>query len=85
ILATEAIHAWKSDGEGDWFIDPDVSADDIGQEVDFRLSYNFYDELNLTLRGGYFIPGDAAGYLLRGTTDYDDPAWELKSTITFKF
>lgn len=85
IKATEPIHAWKSDGEGDWKIDPDVSADDIGQEIDFRFSYDLYKELNLTFRGGYFIPGDAAGYLIRGNNNYDDPAWELKGMITYKF
>ncbi len=85
IRATQPVHAWKSDGNGDWIIDPNTSANDLGQEIDFRISYKMYKQLDLTLRGGYFIPGDAAGYLINGTTAYNDPAWELKGTITMKF
>ena len=85
IRATQPVHAWASNGEGDWTIDPNTSASDLGQEVDFRISYNIYNELNFTLRGGYFIPGDAAGYLINGNNTFTDPAWELKSTITYKF
>lgn len=85
IRATQPIHAWGSDGNGDWTINPDVSASDIGQEIDFRISYNMYKELNLTLRGGFFMPGDAVGYLINGNTDNNDSVWELKSTITYKF
>ncbi|MFZ0391434.1 MAG: hypothetical protein WAN36_13325 [Calditrichia bacterium] len=90
IRATQPVHAWTpvTDDDGnvvDAEIDADKSASDLGQEVDFRLSYNIYPELNFTIRGGYFMPGDAAGYLIRGNTRSDDPAWELKSTITYKF
>ncbi|GAB4377333.1 MAG: hypothetical protein Kow0042_24890 [Calditrichia bacterium] len=85
IRATQPIHGWGLNESGDTVIDPDVSSSDIGQEVDFRLSYQMFKELDFTLRGGYFIPGDAAGYLILGHTKYDDPAWELKSTITYKF
>lgn len=91
ILATKEIPAWKAidankDGNlDDAEIDPGNSANDIGQEVDFRFSYQIYDELNFTLRGGYFVPGDAAKYLITGSNVLDDPAWELKSTITYKF
>jgi hypothetical protein len=85
LRATQPIHAWGPDGEGDWRIDPDKSAQDIGQEVDFRISYNMYKQLNLTLRGGYFMPGKAAGYLINGTDEYNKAAWELKATVTLKF
>ena len=90
IRATQPVHAWTKvkDEAGnviDSKIDPNVSANDLGQEVDFRISYNMYKGFNLTLRGGYFIPGDAAGYLINGNTTYTDPAWELKGTVTLKF
>jgi hypothetical protein len=85
LLATEDIHAWASDGQGDWTIDPNTKANDIGQEFDFRFGYQFYDELGIMLRGGYFMPGDAAGYLINGTNAFDDPAWELKGLVTYKF
>jgi len=85
IRSTQPVHAWASDGEGDWTINPDVSASDLGQEIDFRFSYKMYKELDVTLRGGYFMPGDAVGYLIRGNTSFNDPAWELKTTVTYKF
>ena len=92
IRATQPVHAWSvvTDEQGnpvDAEIDPDTYAQDLGQEVDFRLSYQMYKNLNLTLRGGYFMPGDAAAYLINGTKDgYDlKPAWELKFTVTHKF
>ncbi|NOX88878.1 MAG: alginate export family protein [Calditrichaeota bacterium] len=85
LRSTQPIHAWASDGADDWKIDPDTKSNDLGQEVDFRVSYKIYDELTFTLRGGYFVPGKAAGYLINGTDSYNDPAWELKSTLTLKF
>ncbi len=90
IRATQPVHAWSKvlDDQGnvvDAVIDPNVSSSDLGQEVDFRISYNMYKGLNLTLRGGYFLPGDAAGYLINGNNKYTDPAWELKGTVTMKF
>jgi hypothetical protein len=85
LMATQDIHAWASDGQGDWTIDPNTKANDIGQEIDFRFGYQLYKELGLMLRGGYFMPGDAAGYLLNGTTEYSDAAWELKGMVTYKF
>ncbi len=85
IRATQPVHAWRSDGNNDWYIDPNVSANDLGQEVDFRLSYNMYNQLNITLRGGVFLPGKAAQYLINGNTSASDPAWELKTTVTYKF
>ncbi len=81
IMATQDVMAWDAEGNPD----PSRTASDLGQEVDFRFSYQIYNELNFTLRGGYFIPGDAAKYLITGSTNYDDAAWELKSTITYKF
>ncbi|APF19314.1 hypothetical protein Calab_3621 [Caldithrix abyssi DSM 13497] len=85
IRSTQPVHAWRGDDNGDWIIDQNKSANDLGQEVDFRCSYKIYDELDFTIRGGYFIPGTAAGYLINGNDDFTDPVWELKSTITYKF
>jgi hypothetical protein len=85
LRSTQPVHAWASDGGGDWTIDPNTKSNNLGQEIDFKFSYNIYKELNFTLRGGYFLPGDAAGYLINGTNQFSDNAWELKSTITLKF
>ena len=58
---------------------------DLGMEVDFRLKHNVYKNLFFMLRGGYFIPGDAAGYLINGHADDMDPAYELKGMVVYKF
>jgi hypothetical protein len=80
LMATEPIYAWTAAGP-----DLNTSADDIGMEVDFKTDYKIYDKLTLTFRGGYFIPGTGGQYLINGNDKNDDPAYELKTTITFKF
>ncbi len=81
IKATQSIPKWDASGNPDY----SATASDLGQEVDFRATYKIYDQLGWTLRGGYFMPGKAARYLINGTSAYKDAAWELKSTITYKF
>lgn len=39
----------------------------------------------MTLRGGYFMPGDAAAYLINGNAQNKENVWELKGTFTYKF
>ena len=84
IVATNAIPAW-SVVDGDTEVDYTKTATDLGQEVDFNFSYKMMDDLSLILRGGYFMPGDAVGYLIRGNTLKSDGAWELKGIVGFKF
>lgn len=80
LKATQPIYAWTAAG-------PDLtkSADDIGMEIDFKTDYKIYDKLTLSFMGGYFIPGTGAQYLINGNDNNDDPAYELKTTITFAF
>lgn len=86
IMASQDIAAWSHDATtGTTTIDNTTTASDLGQEVDFRFSYKIYDELSAHLRGGYFMPGDAAGYLINGNSSLSDPAWELKGMILYKF
>jgi hypothetical protein len=44
-----------------------------------------YSELAFIFRGGYFMPGDAAGYLINGTKDFNDPAYEFKGMVVYNF
>jgi len=91
IMATNDVYAWsKVDENGDGTVDftrmdLNNSATDLGQEIDFKFTYKMYDELALILRGGYFMPGDAAGYLINGNTNASDPAYELKGMVLYKF
>ncbi len=82
IKATQPIYAWTNDGKPDM---DGASSTDLGQEIDFRIQYTMHEGLNFLLRGGYFIPGDAAGYLINGNTDNADPVWELKGMVVYKF
>jgi hypothetical protein len=90
LKATQPVPVWSVvtdtlDVVVDASIENDDTADDLGSEVDFRISYMMYKQLNVSLRGGVFLPGDAALYLIRGNNAIDDPAWELKGMITLKF
>ncbi|MBD3223563.1 MAG: hypothetical protein GF313_02470 [Caldithrix sp.] len=82
IMATQPIYEWNPDGTPNM---DGESANDLGQEIDFKFVYGMQPELKFLLRGGYFMPGDAAGYLLNGSTALDDPAWELKGMVLYKF
>lgn len=85
-MATQPISAWAMDQTtGAIVIDNDVTANDLGSEIDLKVDYNIVENLSCTLRGGYFIPGDAAGYLINGNTTNLDPAYEVKGVILFKF
>jgi hypothetical protein len=41
--------------------------------------------MDVAFRGGYFMPGPAAGYLINGTDRFDTAAWELKGMATYRF
>ncbi|RLD13115.1 hypothetical protein DRI50_07790 [candidate division KSB1 bacterium] len=71
IKATQSIPKWDASCNPDY----SATASDLGQEVDFRATYKIYDQLGWTLRGGYFMPGKAARYLINGTSAYKDAAW----------
>lgn len=80
LKATQPIYAWTAAG-------PDLtkSADDIGWEFDVKADYSINEKLGVGVRGGYFQPGTGGAYLVNGNDTFDDGAWEIKSTITFKF
>jgi hypothetical protein len=82
LRATDAIHAWTADS---MTTVGDASSSDIGQEIDWRIDVKLYPQLALGFRGGAFLPGEAAGYLINGTNAFDDPAWEHKATLTLTF
>ena len=81
IRANKPIYAWDAAGPK-----PNLSAKDLGWEIDFKADYKMHDgKVILTLRGGYFKPGKAAGYLINGTDEYKKAAWELKGEVWFNF
>lgn len=90
LRATQPIFAWSTvkDTLGnviDSAIDLQTSSKDIGSEVDFRISYKLMENFVVGVRGGYFMPGDGALYLINGHNKLDDPAWELKGVVAAAF
>lgn len=83
ITATQPIHAWSTDASG-WTIGAENSTD-IGSEIDLKFDYGILPSLDFSLRGGVFMPGDAAGYLINGTNKYSDTVREIKTELEFKF
>ena len=88
VQATEPLQPWR-DGNGNGAIDPGElgpeSSNDLGSELDMRVTWNLYPGLSWVVRGGVFWPGDASGYLINGTAAHDARAWELRTTIRFAF
>jgi len=88
IRATEALRPWV-DANKNNAIEPGelgaVSSSDIGRELDFVLDWTLMPNLVWTLRGGYMDAGDAAGYLINGTSAFDENPWELRTTLRFNF
>ncbi|MGR3309648.1 MAG: hypothetical protein ACUZ77_02635 [Candidatus Brocadiales bacterium] len=78
--------AWADEREKfEGGIDRDRSSRDIGQEFDYKLSYHIFSNLTFDLRGGIFLPGRAASFLIAGADSWNAAAWEGRWDITFKF
>jgi hypothetical protein len=80
LQATEDVYAWNANG-----VDLNTSASDLGWDVDVKTDYAINKKLTASFRTGYFAPGTAAQYLINGNDQNDNGAWELKTTVTFKF
>lgn len=85
LKATEGISPWVANAETGAVINRAISATDLGSEIDFRISWTIVKNLSTHLRGGWFFPGDAAAYLIRGNNAKMDTAWELKGEVTLAF
>ncbi|MDQ7087055.1 MAG: hypothetical protein Q9Q13_03990 [Acidobacteriota bacterium] len=96
MQATEPIFAWSeiptdktlpsySYGLQVGDLDNVPSSDDLGTELDMRLTWKLQPGLVWILRGGVFWPGDGAGYLINGTNLYDDKAYELRTIVKYTF
>jgi hypothetical protein len=80
LKATQPIFAYDATGTPGT-----ASATDLGQEIDANLHLTVYKGFGYKALFGYFIPGEAAGYLINGVDTYLDPAWEVKQVVTAKF
>jgi len=80
LKATQPVFGFEADGTPS-----SDSATDLGQEIDANLHLNIYKGFGYKALFGYFIPGEASGYLINGVETHLDPAWELKQVVTAKF
>jgi hypothetical protein len=85
-------------GEGDGIITPDEydhdpygdplrdypgsQSTDLGVEIDGRIDLALPDHVTVTLRGGSFAPGPAAGYLINGTSKFNKKPMGLRLDVT---
>ncbi len=91
IRATEELKPWH-DADGDGVITPDEygrDADrragvstDLGNEINARLDWVLERNLTLSIRYGLFMPGEAAGFLINGTSKYLENAYELRAGVS---
>ncbi len=57
--------------------------DEIGVEIDARLTQKIYDSLSLTVIGAYLLADD--GYGIEGGADSGDDAYQFGVGLDFKF
>lgn len=88
LRASEALRPWR-DANGNGAIEAAefgaARSKDLGWELDAKADWTLMKNLTWTFRGGVFSPGAASGYLLNGTDQFLDNAWELRTTLAFNF
>jgi hypothetical protein len=55
---------------------------ELGSEIDGRIDWTLSGRVTLTLRGGSFAAGPAAGYLVNGTTKFNKSPIGLRLNVT---
>ncbi len=89
MQATEPIFAWaEAYDPGNLYpgdLDNVSTSDDLGWELDARLTWKVYPGLLWIFRAGYFAPGDGALYLVNGSDRWDEDAFELRTIVKFSF
>jgi hypothetical protein len=61
---------------------PGSQSTDLGVEIDGRIDWTLPDHVTVTLRGGRFAPGPAAGYLINGTGKFNKKPMGLRLDVT---
>ncbi|MFN8548789.1 MAG: hypothetical protein U0527_12690 [Candidatus Eisenbacteria bacterium] len=85
IRASKGIRSW-ADANGDGAIDASefgsrVSTE-LGSEIDGRFDWHLDHDATLSLRGGMFFPREAAGWLVHGTSKYQEKVREIRLHLT---
>lgn len=61
---------------------PGSQSTDLGTEIDGRIDWTLPDHVTVTLRGGSFAPGPAAGYLINGTSKFTKKPMGLRLDVS---
>lgn len=86
IRATEILKGWSDvNGDGSISMDeygidprgPKGESTELGSEIDGRIDWRVHRTATVSLRGGIFSPGPAAGYLIHGTAKYQESPFLL--------
>lgn len=84
IRASEPIQAW-ADADSNAVIQPEemtgLISDQLGSEFDVRIDWSLEQKVTVSLRGGLFLPREAASLLLYGTNRHQESARELRLTV----
>jgi len=88
LRSTEALKGWSdadvpdgriSAGEyGDDPFGPRAESTELGSEIDWWADWRVDPRVTLSLRGGLFSPGPAAGYLINGTQKFTESPFLLR-------
>ncbi|MCA9727691.1 MAG: hypothetical protein KC729_08405 [Candidatus Eisenbacteria bacterium] len=85
IRASQLLPTW-ADANVDGVITVDEIgpglSDQLGSEFDARIDWDVEQKLSVTLRGGLFLPREAASLLMYGTTQHQEAARELRLTVS---
>jgi len=78
LRATQPVTSWSADGPGT------RSAQDLGHEVDLNVGLRLLENVQFKALSGVFLPGQASGFLIRGTDTSLEPVWELKNVVVVR-
>lgn len=85
IRATKGIRSWV-DANGDGSIEASEFGSrlstQLGSEIDGRFDWHLDRDATLSLRGGMFFPREAAGWLVHGTSKYQEKVREIRLHLT---
>ena len=85
IRASKGIRSW-ADGNGNGVIEPSefgsAISTELGSEIDGRFDVSLNHDATLSLRGGMFFPREAVGWLIHGTSKYQEKVQEIRLHLT---
>lgn len=85
VISTKNSHQLNEYGLDRYAAPPNYrgsQSTELGSEIDGRIEWTLPDRVTVTLRGGKFTPGPAAGYLIDGTSKFQESPLGLRLNVT---